>query len=1022
MYEIRLLGPLQFLENGTPIRGFRSVKAQALWAYLCLIEIPVPRTTLVNFFWPDMDEARGRRNLSWVLSQLNKKLPGSLKADRHQVQYVHHPDFAVDAHQFQALVNQNTLETLQQAVALHQDDLMQGIFLDECPEFESWLTGEREMWRQQVVQAMTQLMSRQAKQGHYRDGIETAQRLLRLDPWNETVYQTLMRLFYFDGQKEAAITQFKRCEAVLLEELGISPTLETQKLFEDILAGTLPVPQTSPPPQSAKTPSNIPASLGVSIGRHHEIASIIDQLTRPDCRLLTITGLGGVGKTHVALQTVRQMVLSSGELFPSGMFYVNLSHATNMNQMILEIGRVLQLPFSDTIIDLQAQLLMALQGKKRLLLLDNMEQLIDESQLIVEMLKSCPDLKLLVTSRIPLRLPDEWVVQLDGLQTGQRIEGVDRSASARQLFLHRARQQRDYQPSADDLAAIDDICRLVDGLPLGIELAAALIRLISPIDLYESLANNLDNFLTESLNQDLRSRSLNAVVAYSWSQLSEPEREALRALSIFEGGFTREVATVVAGTSLQTLAILKDYALIRLSPIPGRFTLHSIVRVFVRQQESTGRASLSVYAQAHAFYFGDWLHRRTPELKGPRQRHVLQLIERDWGNIRLAWQWAAEHSSYSVPFFAKAYEAVFHFCDMRSRFREGLILFLAAIQSIDPQESDPFAHIVMNQLRARAGWFSFLLGAQVEGRDQLQQSLQELEETDRQAETLFARNYLAAVLRYMGQLDEALALAQRSLTWLYDPVNRPDQTSDNGHIDSHVLGITHNILSQISFDQGDYAAAEEHGRLSLRFVREIQNHWSMGFSLVNLGEVALAQEDFDRARQWFSESLAIRRETGDQRGIALCLTLLGECSEGEGDLDAARELYEESHNLFDEIDNQWGLALTLKHLGRIAHKQNDLFQSRRYFWRSLRKAMRMQAQGLLWETLQDLQSYPFSAEQSDLQEDIRRLLEAEKERPDRQEPQRTQSTQLDEMTLLTLANPDTALLQIVERILRLFEI
>ena len=290
-YSIRLLGPTQVECEGNPVRGFRSRKAIALLGFLVLHPYPISRRQLADLFWRDKLETQGRANLCWVLHNLSTLLPGCFNADHHTISFQRGAQVWVDVFAFEALTADNQVTRLDAAVDLYRGELMSDLHVNSCPGFENWLIGEREHRHQRVLRALNTLIDHNTRCGKNETAMQYTARLLTLDPGCEEAHQQMMRLLVLTGQRSAALTQYEACRRALAEELGLEPSPETNRLYAQI--------------QNSQTPPvhNLPVPLTPFINRPEELAQINNHLANPDCRLLTLTGAGGMGKTRLALQT-----------------------------------------------------------------------------------------------------------------------------------------------------------------------------------------------------------------------------------------------------------------------------------------------------------------------------------------------------------------------------------------------------------------------------------------------------------------------------------------------------------------------------------------------------------------------------------------------------------------------------------------------------------------------------------------------------------------------------------------------
>ena len=238
-FRLRLLGTVQVEQDGQPVRGFGSRKALALLGYLAVHDHPIPREHLVDLLWENQSEARGRANLSWVLHKISALLPGCLEADRHSVQFRRGDSYWLDTDTFEGLRAQDQATSLAAAVALYRGEFLEGLYLHACAEFEIWLVGERERWRQRVAGVLGDLVTHHGQRGEYRPGLHFARRLLALEPWREETHRQVMRLLAYSGQRTAALAQYETCRRVLAAELGVEPVAQTTRLYHQIRDGNL---------------------------------------------------------------------------------------------------------------------------------------------------------------------------------------------------------------------------------------------------------------------------------------------------------------------------------------------------------------------------------------------------------------------------------------------------------------------------------------------------------------------------------------------------------------------------------------------------------------------------------------------------------------------------------------------------------------------------------------------------------------------------------------------------------------
>jgi len=607
---LNLLGKPQVTLAGRPLTHFSTAKTAALLYYLAATsskDLLHSRETLAGLLWGETSETQARKSLTKALSTLNKLLAPYLCIDRQGAAFNQAADCQVDVTTFEALMATGdppqTVEPLRAAVALYQGDFLEGFSVKDAPAFEEWVLTQREHLRALVLHALDALVDDALHRADYITGLEDATRLLVLDPWRESAHRQMMILLARSGQRPAALAQYERCRQALADELGVGPLPETIALYEQLKATAEPPPHNLPPPR-------------LFVGREVELGQLVSRLNDPDCRLLTLVGPGGVGKTRLAIEGARHYVQPErtlGEVgFTDGVYTVNMAtligedlatparveHSSPCQKFAMAIADALRLSLLD-LSDLIEPLLNHLRHKTMLLALDNYEPLHEEDPFVTSILQNAPGVKLLVTSRERLNLREEWTMAIGGLDypasdwgpggapaTGDGNEdeiAILENYSAVAFFVRQAQRVRgEFLLPRAEAPSIVRICQLVEGFPLALELAADWLRVLSCAEIVQEIEKNLDFLSTTMSNMSERHRSMRAVFARSWQRLSPQEQAVFRQLSVFRGGFQREAAQAVAAASLRILTSLVDKSLLRLTPT-GHYEIHELLRQFAAE-------------------------------------------------------------------------------------------------------------------------------------------------------------------------------------------------------------------------------------------------------------------------------------------------------------------------------------------------------------------------------------------------------------------------------------------------------
>ncbi len=442
-----------------------------------------------------------------------------------------------------------------QALSLYRGEFLHGVYPADSLPFSEWALLRREHLHNLALQGLQRLALHHQRGGELDLALGYARRQLELEPWREEAHAQVMTILALRGDHSAALHAYERCRQVLMEELGVEPSEETRRLYERILA------------TRKQRRHNLPQPATPFLGRKAELNQISDYLADPDCRLLTLLGPGGIGKSRLAIRAAQAQVYA----FLQGVYLVQLAGVHSPAQIVHAIAGVLEFEFQP-LGDPKAQLLNYLRDKELLLVLDNFEHLLNPVDLssvtvLEELLETAPGLRLMVTSRQRLNLSREWVFVLHGLSYPAHIADQNLEHSeAVQLFMQSARRTTPgFQLGDDEKPFIARICQLLEGVPLAIELAAAWTRVMSPNQIVLEIERNLDFLASAYPDLPERQRSLRATFEHSYHLLSPEEQQVLCRLSIFPTSFDRAAARQIADAPLHILTSLVDRSLLELT-------------------------------------------------------------------------------------------------------------------------------------------------------------------------------------------------------------------------------------------------------------------------------------------------------------------------------------------------------------------------------------------------------------------------------------------------------------------------
>jgi DNA-binding SARP family transcriptional activator/predicted ATPase len=888
---VRLLGPLQVTLDGEPITGLESDKVRALLAYLAVErEHPHRREKLAGLLWPELPEQSARTNLRVALSNLRhcigdqKASPPFLDITRQTIQLCAGNHTWVDAVEIARLLAargrpQRVARCLEEATKLYRGPFLEGFSLPDSPAFEEWALVERERLGRRVVAALHHLARWHESHAEYRQALHYARRQVEFEPWQEGGQRQAMRLLALTGQRNAALVHYETLRQTLAEELGVAPEDETTALYQRIRSGKDLGPATTTPPH------NLPAELTPFVGREKELEELYDRLRDPGCRLLSLIGPGGSGKTRLALKAAEDLLSDGGSGPRDGVFFISLAPLRSAEALVPTVAKALGFTFNGGHEPGQ-QLLGYLHKKQMLLILDNFEHLLPGPEEIaensgrtstvrwvVDLLKVAPHVRILVTSRARLKLQAEHSFPLGGMAL-PREEDLIRSERTDELlgydgvelFFSGARRARpDFRLSPDNGAHVVRICRLVGAMPLAILLAAAWVENLAPAEIATAIVQGLD-FLGSGW-QDLpaRQRSMRAVFDHSWRLLARREQKVLLGLSVFRGSFTRRAAHQVTGALTRDLGALAHRSLLDQTP-GGRYGMHELLRQYAAEKLGQSPRTREKIHDRHSDWFTSALETWGADLKGPHQQATLAAMQAEAENARGAWEWTVERGQPER--LDRALEGLCLFYEWQVRYREGAAACRLAAERLAGLVAPSNSELC---LLARVLVWQSVFVHRFDG-----------EETSRQ---LLARSLALLDSPRLSGHDTRLERAQ--VLW---------------RMGRSKVGSDRNEARRL-FEQ------------ALALYQAVGDRWGMANTLASLGGVAWNLGDYQEARRWHEESLAIRQSLGDQRGIAASLMAVGSTALSQGRLDDAEQLVRKGCALHQEIGDQRGIADGLRHLG-----------------------------------------------------------------------------------------------------------
>ena len=865
--------------------SFKRKKPLLLLTYLSL-EGEQTRDYLSELFWQGGSSRQRHNNLSRTLSDLRVHLPGSFDGDETKVW----SSICTDVAEFRQALEAGQYE---RAADAYTGSFFEGHLSGWSTELEEWLFDKRTRLAEEAQDAFLMLAEQTFAHAPER-AAQYARSALRLA---EPPVEMLGRFYTLFAQDKNLAREVKDLARGYGLSLGPEKVSQLSQGYIERDSPGQDLEQLGNSRQHSETPSrpsphNLPAKGTSFVGREVELSNITYGLSQPNCRLLSLVGIGGVGKSRLSIQAAHE--LREGKFFLDGVYYVRLDALTTADLIPSTIADAMgaRLSGQDSHINQLAHLIGA---QATLLVLDNFEHLIEGAMLLPRLLQDCPNLKIIVTSRERLRLEEEWVFPVEGLTLPNDLTSKDISQfDAVQLFVQRAIQaQFNFALTPGTSTHVLKLCRLVEGSPLALELAAVWTKVI-PIDmLTQDIEANLDTLNANLRNRSERHRSLRAVFEHSWGLLNSAEQDVLGRLAVFRGGFTKEAAVEVAGASLDVLTSLVDKSLLRVQH-SGRYASHPLVFQYAQERLEADTASLTRLQDRHFSYFLALAEKAAPLLYGSEQKLWLEQLEQEHDNFRTALRYAltCDTPEQALSLSGK----LMSLWMVRGYFSEGR-------SWLDKALSKPGSSTA--QVRARAlkgaGWLAMEQGDYRVGH---------------------------------GYLVEGLAI--------YRDLNQPVDVA-------HSL----NVLAGIAFCRKDYSLSKTYLEETLAIYQAIGERVGVAATLTNLGNVVIEQGRLKEAYSLCEKSLKINQELGNERGVACSLVRLGEIGVALGNHNLARKSLQQGLTVSKELDYKIFIAVAHEQLGHLALKENSYGRAQANYAQSLALFQALGEQACITHVLED---------------------------------------------------------------------
>lgn len=912
--EITFFGGIHVQVDGKNIT-LAYDKVRALLAYLSIEnDKPQRRETLIGLLWPEQPEKEARHSLSQALLKLRQAIDRDnsvILADRNTVQLNPTADielntavFTTHLHQCQthshaqAELCESCMGLRETAVSLYKGPFLAGLSLPDAPQFEQWQTQQREQYHRQMMDTLATLTTYHQQRGEFVQAIQYAQQQLVYEPWLEETHRQLMMLFARTGQRSLALKQYQQCRAILQQEFNTAVSPETETLSHQIKL------------RPNFTLQNLPLALTPFIGRHKEIATLTNWLADPTVRLITLTGIGGMGKTRLALSTAKQFLHPTTSQpiapFADGIYFIDLVPLTAPDQIETAVAEAFHLQLTSANGRSPRQQISDYLGHKQILtIFDNFEHLLTGATLLTDLLQAAPNLTIMTTSRTRLRLRGEKILSLSGLEylhhnSPSITNPLEHDAA--QMFLFTAKQvMPELALSPDDRSQINEICRLVEGAPLAMELAARWVDTLPLAAITDELRADIARLETELQDIPTRHRNMQAVFQASWQRLPESAKRVLARASVFQGGFTLDAAITILGATHQTLSLLVNHSLLRFDHADKRYHCHELLRQFSAAQLATQPNLEQQTQQKHLAYYCRLAQQGEQHLQGGDVIHWKKRLYQEKGNWQVAFAWGFANELERTAQLA-IHLSLFWFSSGQMQLGQKLHEKL-----LDRQYELP------ERIR---GWVLTWYTAMIWVQGRLQESKQLaieayhiFQKINDAPGIIMSYHHQYAAAFYQGDLETAAYYNDLALE-----IARHNDSVPTWFL-IVCLQTQSSRLAEIGEEEAAYRVASE----CYRLCREHNDLFTMTYPMSSLARLAIKRGDFTEARRLCQQALAIAQDLNDPRAESIQHLVLGNIALAERDFPAAVDSLETAVAISDMTNNADILDEATMLLGRDAY-------------------------------------------------------------------------------------------------------
>lgn len=906
MLKVYTLGRLTIELHDEGSVTFVSQKAPVLLVYLLMHPREHSREVLAEMFWSDTTTPQALKNLRTVLSNLQKLLGDYLDVTRQTLAITKPESIWFDKQAFESRLDEigakqkhpysprKLIAELAEAINLYQGDFLVGVKTSNAPQLDTWIMLEQERLRGRVANAMLKLVELALASGYYEQGIEYGRKLLAIEPLWEEAHRALMILLVKSGNRTAALQQYEACVKILQIELDIEPDEETQNVYRDIKTGRIRV-STEP----HQRPTNLQQPTTPYVATPSVIEKINSLLDNPKCRLVTIMGQGGMGKTRLS----QHLGLQRLEDYLDGVYFVPLASVTVPEVLPLAILDALGVDHTDSRLSPLDTLLSLLRRKHVLLILDNFEHLMNKADVLSTILGHAPYVQIVVTSREQLHLQGEHVFYLRALAYAESKKDHS-SFEAGELFVQMAKLAQVDFDATPHLEAINHICQLVDGLPLAIVIAAAWVRFLPPEAIAERIRESLEFLTVERRDFPEHHRGIMALLRMTWADLSDHERMIMMKIAVFPGDFDEVAAETISSATLEDMRLLVSKSLLQADG-QGRYFLHELLRRFALEQSEADNIAYET-RHAHRNYYRAWLEEQA-------EQHVpihtlYRKIDHEYHNVTCIDWLEGEDFHHAVLDHAPI---LADYWVMRGySLAEGVRLLNEALPYADNTQQKAHALYRTGQLLARMQQYD-------DSAPLLDMGLNHSREV---GDVLLEAKILNELYRVLGAQGD-YANARLNLLEMVEVVEQ-DSNGDEKQF-QQILSMAYSNLGIVHMQMDDPVDAENYTRQALNLKDEVTDPVGTALCHNTLGVIALKRDGYDEAEEQFREALRIASDVGHTRHQTIYSGNLAEVLHKQGQYEQAYRMYFDTLQIAYQIDNNKTCLNVLEQLTDIALDMNQ---------------------------------------------------------------------------------------------------